>query len=53
MAGVTKVTRHSKADANHLTAEGASLRRNSDGTATDVEVVASGVELHKRCPAAR
>lgn len=48
MAGVTKVTTHSKAAADHLIAEGAKLRRNPDGTATEVEFVASGVELHKR-----
>ena len=48
MAGVTKVTTHSKAAADHLMAEGATLHRNADGTATEVQFVASGVELHKR-----
>jgi hypothetical protein len=48
MAGVTKVTTHSKADADHLIGEGAQLKRNADGTATEIQFVASGVELHSR-----
>jgi Domain of unknown function (DUF4920) len=48
MSGVTKVTTHSKASADHLIAEGAQLRRNTDGTATEVEFIASGVELHRK-----
>jgi hypothetical protein len=48
MEGVTKVTTHSKASADHLIAEGAKLQRNADGTATEVEFVASGVELHRK-----
>lgn len=35
----------SKADADHLIAEGVSLVRNPDGTATEVSFVADGVEL--------
>jgi Domain of unknown function (DUF4920) len=48
MEGVTKVTTHSKASADHLIAEGAKLQRNADGTATEVEFVASGVELRRK-----
>jgi len=47
MEGVTKVTTHSKAAADHLMGEGAPLVRNADGTATEVQFVASGVELFK------
>lgn len=47
MQGVTKVTTHSRAAADHLIGEGAQLRRNSDGTATEVQFVASGVELFR------
>jgi Domain of unknown function (DUF4920) len=47
MEGVTKVTTHSKAAAEHLMHEGAQLRRNGDGTATEVQFVASGVELFR------
>jgi hypothetical protein len=47
MQGVTKVTTHSKAAADHLIGEGAKLQRNADGTATEVQFVASGVELHR------
>ena len=48
MTGMTKVTTHSKAAADHLIGEGAPLQRNADGTATEVQFVASGVELHAR-----
>ena len=48
MTGVTKVTTHSKTAADHLIGEGAQLQRNSDGTATEVQFVASGVELRAR-----
>ena len=48
MTGVTKVTTHSKSAADHLIGEGAPLQRNTDGTATEVQFVASGVELHAR-----
>ena len=37
----------SKADADHLIAEGVSLTRNPDGTATEVSFVAQAVELRK------
>jgi hypothetical protein len=37
----------SKADADHLEKEGASLRRNPDGTANEISFVATGVELRK------
>ena len=47
MEGVTKVTTHSKAAADHLIGEGAKLVRNADGTATEVAFEASGVELRK------
>lgn len=48
MTGITKVTTHSKSAADHLIGEGAPLQRNADGTATEVQFVASGVELHAR-----
>ncbi len=35
----------SKADADHLIAEGVALTRNPDGTATELSFVAAGVEL--------
>jgi len=47
MEGVTKVTTHSKAAAEHLIGEGAKLQRNADGTATEVQFVATGVELFR------
>ncbi|MES3033912.1 MAG: DUF4920 domain-containing protein [Gemmatimonadota bacterium] len=47
MEGVTKITTHSKAAADHLIGEGAQVVRNADGTATEVQFVASGVELFK------
>lgn len=47
MEGVTRITTHSKAFADHLIGEGAPLVRNADGTATEVQFVASGVELFK------
>jgi hypothetical protein len=37
----------SKADADHLAAEGANLKRNADGTADETGFIASGVELRK------
>jgi hypothetical protein len=37
----------SKADADHLTGEGARLNRNPDGTANEISFVATGVELRK------
>jgi hypothetical protein len=47
MEGVLKVTTHSKAAAEHLIHEGAKLTKNADGTATEVQFVASGVELYR------
>jgi hypothetical protein len=47
MEGTLKVTTHSKAAAEHLMHEGARLTKNSDGTATEVQFVASGVELFR------
>ncbi len=37
----------SKADADHLIAEGVALIRNDDGTATEVSFVAQGLELYR------
>jgi hypothetical protein len=37
----------SKADADHLSGEGARLSRNPDGTANEISFVATGVELRK------
>jgi hypothetical protein len=43
--GVAVVKTLSKAEVEHLTGEGASLKRNPDGTASEVSFVANGVEL--------
>ena len=43
--GVTKVHTLSKAEADHLSGEGATLTRNEDGTADEVSFIATGVEL--------
>jgi hypothetical protein len=43
--GTLVTKQHPKDHADHLEAEGASLRRNADGSATEVTFVASGVEL--------
>lgn len=45
--GVIEVKTLSKADADHLAGEGASIHRNEDGTATEVGFVASGVEIRE------
>jgi len=45
--GVTVTKSLSKAHADHLEGEGAKLKRNADGSATEVSFVASGVELQK------
>lgn len=45
--GVAAVKTLSKAEADHLEEEGATIRRNSDGSATEVSFVATGVELRK------
>jgi hypothetical protein len=42
----TIVTKHHDKDhVDHLEAEGAALQRNADGSATEITLVASGVEL--------
>jgi hypothetical protein len=45
MEGTVSVKTLSKADVDHLVGEGATLKRNPDGTANEVSFVASGVEL--------
>jgi len=47
VAGAVKVTTLSKGEADHLAGEGASLERAKDGTAREVRVVATGVELRR------
>lgn len=49
LEGTFETNVFSRADADHLIAEGVSLVRNPDGTATELSFVASGVEL--RAPA--
>jgi Domain of unknown function (DUF4920) len=48
MQGVLKVTTHSASAAEHLIHEGAKLAKNADGTATEIQFVASGVELFQQ-----
>ncbi len=43
--GVTKINTLSESEADHLAEEGATLKRNEDGTADEVSFVATGVEL--------
>ena len=45
LEGVFERNIFSKADADHLIAEGVALTRNPDGTATELSFVAAGVEL--------
>jgi hypothetical protein len=45
--GVTTIKTLSKKEADHLSEEGAKLKRNADGTAREVSFVANGVELRK------
>ena len=45
LEGVFERNIFSKADADHLIAEGVALMRNPDGTATELSFVAAGVEL--------
>jgi hypothetical protein len=45
--GTLSVKTLSKEDADHYEKEGASLRRNPDGTANEISFVAAGVELRK------
>ena len=47
LEGVFEQNIFSKADADHLIAEGVTLMRNPDGTATEVSFVAQAVELHR------
>ena len=47
MAGVIEIKTLSKEEADHLEHEGATLKRNEDGTARELSFVASGVELTK------
>jgi len=46
--GVTKIHTLSKAEADHLAGEGATLTRNEDGTADEVSFIAAGVELTRK-----
>jgi hypothetical protein len=46
--GVTKIHTLSKAEADHLAGEGATLTRNEDGTADEVSFIATGVELTRK-----
>jgi hypothetical protein len=46
--GIAVVTTLSKADADHLEGEGATLKRNEDGTAQEVAFIANGVELREK-----
>ncbi|HXA15627.1 MAG TPA: DUF4920 domain-containing protein [Thermoanaerobaculia bacterium] len=43
--GVTEIKTLSKDEADHLISDGATLKRNADGTADEVSFVATGVEL--------
>ena len=48
MDGVAKVTTHAEASADHLIGECTQRHRTANITATDVDFVASGVELHRK-----
>jgi hypothetical protein len=45
MEGVVAIKVLSKDDVDHLTGEGAKIKRNADGTARELTFVATGVEL--------
>lgn len=45
--GQVEVKKMDKETVDHLTGEGANIKRNADGTANEVTFVASGVELRK------
>jgi hypothetical protein len=47
LEGVFETNLFSKADADHLIAEGVALNRHADGTATEISFVAQGVELRR------
>jgi hypothetical protein len=46
--GIAKIHTLSKAEADHLAGEGATLTRNEDGTADEVSFIATGVELTRK-----
>jgi hypothetical protein len=46
--GVVQVRKLEAAEVDHLVEEGALIRRDDDGTATEISFVASGVELTRR-----
>jgi hypothetical protein len=46
--GVIEVKKVEKAEADHLVAEGASLARAADGSAREIRIVATGVELRRQ-----
>ena len=45
--GVTSTKTLSKSHVDHLESEGAKLKRNADGSATEVAFIATGIELTK------
>jgi len=47
LVGEVQVKTLSKARADHLAAEGAQVERGADGTAREVQIVATGVELRR------
>ena len=49
LEGMFETNVFSKADADHLIAEGVELTRNPDGTATELSFVAAGVQLRRGC----
>jgi hypothetical protein len=51
--GVANVRVLSKEEADHLAGEGARIDRAADGTAREVRIVATGVELRRPLPGAR
>jgi hypothetical protein len=46
--GITTIHTLTKAEADHLAGEGATLTRNEDGTADEVSFIATGVELTRK-----
>ncbi len=43
--GTVQITTLSKDEVDHLTGEGATMKRNPDGTATEIGFIATGVEV--------
>jgi hypothetical protein len=43
--GTVQITTLSKEEVDHLTGEGATMKRNRDGTATEIGFIATGVEV--------